>query len=190
MCFTSFITPGATLEYWDFGDGTTSTEQNPCHVYPEEGDYTVSMWVSGVQISRTIRIQFNGTPEPPLLAAGGVCSMDGVATFTISNSGGSMTVADTYVVTNAASVELARGTFQLGPGDSVTVQVAGSGVINAAHARHPTGREHGLRRAAGHADYASTADRAARDAAGHAFADHSATAATSTAATAAAGRHG
>jgi len=81
VCFTSFITPGATLEYWDFGDGTTSTEQNPCHVYPEEGDYTGPRCGSAAcRSARTIRIQFNGTPEPPLLAAGGVCSWIGVAT--------------------------------------------------------------------------------------------------------------
>jgi len=129
VCFTSFIAPGETLDRWEFGDGATSTELNPCHTYPSGGDYTVSMWVSGVQISRTIRIQFTGTPQPPLLTAGGVCSLGGVATFTISNSGGSMAAADTYVVTSATNVELARGTFQLGPSDSVTVQVTGSGVI-------------------------------------------------------------
>lgn len=31
--------------YWDFGDGTTSTEVNPSHVYPGAGDYTVSLIV-------------------------------------------------------------------------------------------------------------------------------------------------
>ena len=31
--------------YWDFGDGTTSTEVNPSHVYPGAGDYTVSLLV-------------------------------------------------------------------------------------------------------------------------------------------------
>ena len=31
---------------WDFGDGDTSTEQNPAHTYAERGDYTVSLTVS------------------------------------------------------------------------------------------------------------------------------------------------
>lgn len=31
---------------WDFGDGNTSTEQNPSHTYAESGDYTVSLTVS------------------------------------------------------------------------------------------------------------------------------------------------
>jgi PKD repeat protein len=29
--------------YWDFGDGTTSTEKSPLHVYSEEGVYTVKL---------------------------------------------------------------------------------------------------------------------------------------------------
>ncbi|MFT7590784.1 MAG: gliding motility-associated-like protein [bacterium] len=28
---------------WDFGDGDTSTQQNPAHVYPSQGDYTVTL---------------------------------------------------------------------------------------------------------------------------------------------------
>ncbi len=33
--------------FWDFGDGTTSTEQNPTHVYTDIGLFTVSLTVSG-----------------------------------------------------------------------------------------------------------------------------------------------
>lgn len=32
--------------YWDFGDGSNSTEQNPTHTYTEKGEYTVSLTVS------------------------------------------------------------------------------------------------------------------------------------------------
>ena len=39
VCFTSVLTNGSTLDLWEFGDGTTSTEENPCHTYPAEGDY-------------------------------------------------------------------------------------------------------------------------------------------------------
>ena len=31
---------------WDFGDGTTSTEQNPIHAYDKAGDYTVTLTVT------------------------------------------------------------------------------------------------------------------------------------------------
>src|SRR5512133_3924107 len=30
---------------WDFGDGTTSSEQNPVHIYLQRGTYTVSLSV-------------------------------------------------------------------------------------------------------------------------------------------------
>ncbi|HEV8507112.1 MAG TPA: PKD domain-containing protein [Chitinophagaceae bacterium] len=37
---------GATTWSWDFGDGTTSTEQNPSHVYGATGNYEVTLSVS------------------------------------------------------------------------------------------------------------------------------------------------
>jgi len=40
--------PEGHLAYWrwDFGDGNTSSEQNPSHAYPEAGDYTVTLTVA------------------------------------------------------------------------------------------------------------------------------------------------
>jgi PKD repeat protein len=32
---------------WDFGDGTTSTEQNPQHRYEKPGEYVVVLYVEG-----------------------------------------------------------------------------------------------------------------------------------------------
>ncbi|MEJ2126910.1 MAG: PKD domain-containing protein [Candidatus Bathyarchaeota archaeon] len=40
-------TDGMIVNYvWDFGDGTTSTSQNPTHIYDDEGSYTVSLTVT------------------------------------------------------------------------------------------------------------------------------------------------
>ncbi len=39
---------------WDFGDGSTSIEQNPSHTYENAGSYTVSLTVSGLGGSDTI----------------------------------------------------------------------------------------------------------------------------------------
>ena len=36
----------ATSRSWNFGDGTTSTEQNPMHTYSAAGTYTVSLTAS------------------------------------------------------------------------------------------------------------------------------------------------
>jgi PKD repeat protein len=54
----SFVANGATLTFteasngatswlWDFGDGTTSTEQNPVHTYAGNGPFTITLSVEG-----------------------------------------------------------------------------------------------------------------------------------------------
>ncbi|HLG02475.1 MAG TPA: nidogen-like domain-containing protein [Bacteroidia bacterium] len=39
------LTPGSTSWFWDFGDGSTSTLQNPTHAYATDSLYTVSLTV-------------------------------------------------------------------------------------------------------------------------------------------------
>ncbi len=39
--------PGAAAWFWDFGDGTTSTQRNPRHSYTAAGDYSVRLEVLG-----------------------------------------------------------------------------------------------------------------------------------------------
>ncbi len=41
--FQNFSSIEGTRYLWDFGDGTTSTERNPVHVYISEGTYTVKL---------------------------------------------------------------------------------------------------------------------------------------------------
>jgi gliding motility-associated-like protein len=40
------LTPGATSWQWDFGDGNTSSQQNPSHQYNNFGSYTVTLIVT------------------------------------------------------------------------------------------------------------------------------------------------
>jgi len=54
--FTDLSKGLPTTFSWDFGDGTTSTEQNPLHTYDREGEYTVSLTV-GNQFGSNTRIQ-------------------------------------------------------------------------------------------------------------------------------------
>lgn len=46
VCFTDQSTNSPTKWHWDFGDGTTSDEQNPCHEYSSIGNYTVTLLVT------------------------------------------------------------------------------------------------------------------------------------------------
>jgi gliding motility-associated-like protein len=42
-CFTYNLSANADSYWWDFGDGTTSTEFDPIHYYTEEGVYDVTL---------------------------------------------------------------------------------------------------------------------------------------------------
>lgn len=46
FAFTDLSTNDPESWLWDFGDGNTSTEQNPTHTYTASGDYTVCLTVS------------------------------------------------------------------------------------------------------------------------------------------------
>ena len=50
---------------WDFGDGNTSTQENPFHAYAEKGHYTVSLTVSNKAGSdtATLTITVFGPPS-------------------------------------------------------------------------------------------------------------------------------
>lgn len=41
------VAPNASQYLWDFGDGTTSTDQNPTHVFQAAGNYDVSLMATG-----------------------------------------------------------------------------------------------------------------------------------------------
>jgi gliding motility-associated-like protein len=45
-CYFTDLSLNATQWYWDFGDGDTSTLQNPVHIYMLDGTYTVTLIVS------------------------------------------------------------------------------------------------------------------------------------------------
>lgn len=51
--FTDLSTGTITAWQWDFGDGTTSSERNPRHLYRTGGVYTISLTVSGPDGSDT-----------------------------------------------------------------------------------------------------------------------------------------
>ena len=47
VTFTDTSAGDITGRLWDFGDGITSAEQNPVHTYRKQGNYSVSLTVSG-----------------------------------------------------------------------------------------------------------------------------------------------
>lgn len=51
VVFTDASSGGATTWAWDFGDGSTSTDQNPTHQYTTAGTYTVTLTASNPDYS-------------------------------------------------------------------------------------------------------------------------------------------
>ncbi len=51
--FTDTTTINPTAWFWDFGDNTTSTVQNPVHTYVSDGNYTVNLTVANSYGSNT-----------------------------------------------------------------------------------------------------------------------------------------
>lgn len=45
-CFTNTSSGSGLSYHWDFGDSTTSSSVNPCHVYTANGDYTIKLIVT------------------------------------------------------------------------------------------------------------------------------------------------
>lgn len=93
VIFTDKTDPtGQTITewFWDFGDGHTSTEQNPHYTYTAEGTYTVKMYVKTASgcaspiLEKTIKIN----PSP-------------VADFSLQNSG---CVDEQVVITNQSTI--------------------------------------------------------------------------------------
>ena len=54
ISFTDLSSASPTSWYWDFGDGNTSTQQNPTHTYNNVGLYTVTLIATDANVSDTI----------------------------------------------------------------------------------------------------------------------------------------
>ncbi|WP_373838585.1 PKD domain-containing protein [Methanospirillum sp.] len=55
----------ATSWLWDFGDGTTSTEQNPIHTFTEEGRYTISLITNGDDKGKAVKNDYIRVAKGP-----------------------------------------------------------------------------------------------------------------------------
>jgi len=82
VVFTDTSTNDPTAWAWDFGDGSTSEEQNPTHSYAADGTYTVSLTATNAVGSNTytedITIASGPTPCTPIWIAA-AASADGLA---------------------------------------------------------------------------------------------------------------
>ena len=87
----------ATTWAWNFGDGGTSTLQNPVHIYQNSGVYTVSLTVSGSGGSDTkIRTNYITVNEPAPIAAFSGTPLTGEQPLNVQFTNASTGVINTY----------------------------------------------------------------------------------------------
>ena len=107
VAFTDLSTSydGIVSWLWDFGDGQTSTQQNPSHQYTQDGIYTVTLTVTEADAdhdSRTRVDYISISPAPPTITS--VSPNQGIQGHTLS----SVTLTGTYL-TGATSVSFGSG---------------------------------------------------------------------------------
>lgn len=70
VSFTAGVTGGTTPTFlWNFGDGTTSTAQNPSHTFGTVGTYTVTLTVTDafhVKVTKTLTVTVSKAPATVL----------------------------------------------------------------------------------------------------------------------------
>lgn len=81
ITFTDESAFNPTSWAWDFGDGTTSTEQNPTHAYAEAGTYTVQLTVENENGSDTEIKEDYITIEQGIICTSNACPVETDNTF-------------------------------------------------------------------------------------------------------------
>ncbi|MEM7365265.1 MAG: PKD domain-containing protein, partial [Pseudomonadota bacterium] len=109
--FTDTSTDDGTIALWswDFGDGNTSTDQNPVHVYAAGGNYSVSLTVTDNAGATNTVIQDVSVTEP---------NEDPLAVFTFSTT--ELTATFTDASTDDGTI--ASWSWEFGDGNTSTDQ--------------------------------------------------------------------
>jgi PKD repeat protein len=144
VSFTDTSTNSPTSWSWDFGDGTTSTAQNPSHTYTVAGNYTVRLTVanSGGTSSKTATITVRdfslaASPSKRQITAGettsyaiSVGALNGfTGTVNLSVTGapsGATATLNPTSVTNSGSSTLTVTTTSSIPAGNYTLTVRGT----------------------------------------------------------------
>lgn len=115
VAFTALAVNAKTY-LWDFGDGQTSTEPNPVHVYTDGGYYTVTLSVTGGTGTVTAESDLAVAVTPYVLLTGGATAEDGKTwklTAAHTKNDRLANADQTFTIADGAPAELPTGAFDL-----------------------------------------------------------------------------
>jgi PKD repeat protein len=142
--FTDESTGTITSRSWDFGDGASSTDQNPTHQYANHGDYTVTLTVTGPGGSDTETKTVTIKPPAPV-ASFAVEPPSGTVPLTVTLTNTSTGLVDTIAwdldgdgVFNDATGQTATRTFDTAGSHTVGLSVTGPGGTSTTSQTIPT----------------------------------------------------
>jgi PKD repeat protein len=120
-------TQGAKGWLWDFGDGTTSREQNPVHLYSQYGNYTICLTVGDIclrdKICKTIKVtRLNASNNGnSIIFYPNPSSVTGKLSFLIFEDAASATIVITDL---AGRTMLTQTFFNVGRNEPVEIDVS------------------------------------------------------------------
>ncbi|MCB9232406.1 MAG: PKD domain-containing protein [Bacteroidia bacterium] len=122
--FTDQSTGGANTWLWNFGDGNSSTQQNPGHTYAAPGSYTVCLTITDACTTSTSCMTVTVSCAAPTAAF--TSSANGLAaSFTDQSTGGATTWSWNFGDGNSSALQNPSHTYAL-PGSYTVCLVSGS----------------------------------------------------------------
>lgn len=130
--FVNTSSNGGT-SFWDFGDGTTSTDQNPSHSFTTSGTQTITLVESNCNSSDTISVNItigsapNGTYSSDTISISVPCGTTASQSWTVSNASGAgnLSLSTNLIDTNYAY----NATFEDGSLEGFTLNSSSTGAI-------------------------------------------------------------
>ncbi|MEM6965308.1 MAG: PKD domain-containing protein [Bacteroidota bacterium] len=117
VCLTNLSTLGAAV-LWEFGDGNTSTQFNPCHTYSNSGNYTITLKAFGCGFD-SIQFEVIVHPMPTASFNNNTIACPGEAIIFTNNSALAQNFlwdfgdGDTSTLNNPSHVYMTSGTYEV-----------------------------------------------------------------------------
>ncbi len=123
--FQNFTTGHVVRNFWDFGDGSTSVERSPEHVYVNEGKYSVKLNIitsTGAQgiANKTDYIEVNQDESIPFMYVESITEPYSVFTATLRTNQGNPTSPKDFLFVDQTDGDIVQRNWIFGDGETYT----------------------------------------------------------------------